>query len=75
MNGCAHEDGVCAHEDREGGEFVRTKMVRENTGVRTKITKIWGSTRVAFVRTESTWRFEGFRLRSFADLRIENRRA
>jgi hypothetical protein len=53
---CAQEDVtfvrtkmvLCARRSRR----VRTKMMRENTGVRTKITKIWGSMRVVFVRTE-----------------------
>ena len=44
---------LCARRSR----LVRTKMVREITGVRTKTTKIWGAMRVAFVRTNLTWLF------------------
>jgi hypothetical protein len=54
---------------------VRTKMVRENTGVRTKIAKIWGFVRVAFVRTELTWWFGQAGFHRDVDGRTENRRA
>jgi hypothetical protein len=62
---------LCARRSR----CVRTKMVRENRGVRTKITKIAGSVRVAFVRTESTWRFGQNGATRPAGVRTENRGA
>jgi hypothetical protein len=50
-------------------------MVRENTGVRTKIAKMAGSVRVAFVRTELTWRFGQTGFSRPDEVRTENRRA
>jgi hypothetical protein len=50
-------------------------MVRENTGVRTKIAKISGGVREIFVRTELTWRLGQTGFRHLDDMRIENRGA
>ena len=51
-------------------------MVRENTGVRTKIAKISGGVRDNFVRTELSWQFGMSRQFKFGDpteLSVENR--
>jgi hypothetical protein len=50
-------------------------MVRENTGVRTKIAKISGGMREIFVRTELTWQSGKDGVCRSIDWWIENRRA